>query len=157
MSKPNHRMYGTPTHNSWRTMRDRLKPWHKSYKYYKDVDIDPRWEESFEAFFEDMGERPEGMTLDRRDVNKGYWKWNCRWADASTQQQNKNPSERNCNGFPGICFGNNRFTARIRHKGRKVYIGCYKTAEEAHAAYDAKGRELFGTEWKSYFDRGQKR
>lgn len=146
-----HGMYGTPTHNTWRTMRDRLKPSHKSYKYYEGVDIDPRWEASFGEFLLDMGERPEGMTLDRKDTSKGYWKWNCRWATGSQQQQNKNPSKRNTTGYAGVTFGRDRYVARVRHKGKKVYAGCFKTALEAALAYEAKGLELYGSEWVSQF------
>lgn len=42
-----------------------------------------------ENFYEDMVERPEGMTLDRVDVNGNYCKENCRWADWSTQMKNR--------------------------------------------------------------------
>lgn len=152
-----HGKAGTPTHNTWRTMVERCtRECHKSYDIYKHIEIDAKWM-TFEGFYEDMGDRPEGMTLDRVNGSEGYTKSNCRWATASLQQQNKEPSERNLNGYPGICFGNNRYTARIRHNGKRLYLGCFETAEEAHSAYDSKGRELFGPEWKSYFDRGQKR
>lgn len=46
-----------------------------------------RWE-TFENFLSDMGEPPEGYTLDRKDNDKGYCKSNCRWADKSTQRRN---------------------------------------------------------------------
>jgi hypothetical protein len=49
---------------------------------------DPRWEQ-FPAFLTDMGERPEGKTIDRRDVFGNYCKANCRWATAETQANNK--------------------------------------------------------------------
>jgi hypothetical protein len=44
---------------------------------------------SYDKFLEDIGERPEGMTLDRIDSSKGYSKENCRWATPSQQQSNR--------------------------------------------------------------------
>lgn len=147
-----HGLYGTPTHNTWRTMIERCtKEYSKSYEKYKDVEIDPKWM-TFEGFYSDMGIRPKGMTLDRINGKLGYCKSNCRWATLSIQQQNKPPSERNVNGYPGIQAQRNKFCARIRYNGNRFHLGTFSTAEEAHQAYDLKGRELFGVEWKSYFD-----
>lgn len=36
-----------------------------------------------------MGERPRGMTLNRKDNNAGYSKENCEWSTVRTQQRNK--------------------------------------------------------------------
>ena len=55
---------------------------------YCGVSYDPRWE-VFENFLEDMGERPEGTTLDRIDGSKGYSKDNCRWATPKEQARNR--------------------------------------------------------------------
>lgn len=42
----------------------------------------------FKAFCEDVGERPDGMSLDRVDNNLGYCRENCRWATQKTQMNN---------------------------------------------------------------------
>ena len=74
----------TPTYSSWRSMRIRVanKP------EYSEVEIDPRWD-SFSNFIFDMGERPDGATLDRIDGRLGYTKSNCRWASPTAQSRNK--------------------------------------------------------------------
>jgi hypothetical protein len=46
-----------------------------------------RWHK-FVNFLEDMGERPQAMTLDRINPYGHYEPANCRWADAVTQRAN---------------------------------------------------------------------
>jgi len=52
------------------------------------IDVIPAWH-SFEAFLADMGEAPDGLTIDRKDNSKGYSPDNCRWATVSQQNRNK--------------------------------------------------------------------
>lgn len=78
------------TYEAWVEMRRRVRQPDPKRKNacYADVAIDPRWN-VFKAFLEDMGPRPPGMSLDRRDGTKGYGPGNCRWADDHTQARNR--------------------------------------------------------------------
>lgn len=55
------------------------------------IKYDPRWND-FKSFLADMRERPDGKTLDRIDVLRGYSKQNCRWATIIQQANNKRDS-----------------------------------------------------------------
>lgn len=84
----------SPTYKSWVAMVQRCtKEYHPHYNRYKGM-LSDRWKD-FKLFLEDMGERPESLTLDRIDPTKGYYKENCRWADRKTQQRNRNSNSIN--------------------------------------------------------------
>jgi hypothetical protein len=52
------------------------------------IEVCKRWQK-FENFLLDMGERPKGKTLDRKENDKGYYLENCRWASKEEQQNNR--------------------------------------------------------------------
>lgn len=86
-----HGYYGTRTYKSWQAMKSRctdLKRHNAASYALKGISYAPAWE-SFSTFLADMGERPLGMTLDRIDNSKGYYKDNCRWATPEQQRANR--------------------------------------------------------------------
>ncbi len=85
---------GTKTYIAWRSMITRCSPNHARYKaryFDRGIRVCERWlgEIGFANFFADMGTKPVGRTLDRRDNDKGYSPDNCRWATSKEQGRNR--------------------------------------------------------------------
>lgn len=81
----------SPTYISWQKMRQRCcDPKHPSYAKYgaKGVTVCERWM-TFENFLADMGERPAGHTLDRKESDKGYEPGNCKWSTPKEQARGR--------------------------------------------------------------------
>lgn len=84
----------SPTYISWTKMNDRCNNQKcPEFKWYgeRGIIICESWK-SFSNFLADMGERPEGKTLDRKDPNGNYEPSNCRWI---TQKEQANNTRRN--------------------------------------------------------------
>lgn len=87
-----HGAYETSTYSSWQSAKTRcFNPNAPNYARYgeRGITMCQRWAESFEAFRDDMGERPEGTSLDRINPNGHYEPANCRWATPVQQANNK--------------------------------------------------------------------
>jgi hypothetical protein len=84
-----HGMAGTRTYKVWTYMLSRCSETNINKKDYfeRGITVCERWLK-FENFLADMGEAPDGLTLDREDNDKGYHKENCRWATWEEQARN---------------------------------------------------------------------
>ena len=81
----------TPEYVAWNGMIQRCtNPKHHKFRLYggRGIIVCQSWLESFEAFYRDMGLRPLGCTLDRKDNDGAYTKDNCRWTTRKIQQRN---------------------------------------------------------------------
>lgn len=84
----------TPTYRVWNHMRSRCQNTKSQfYRHYggRGISVCERWQR-FENFLQDMGPRPDGLSLDRIDNNGNYEPENCRWATNAHQQLNKRTS-----------------------------------------------------------------
>lgn len=89
------RMADHPLYMTWKSMKTRCYNRNASgYKYYggKGVTVCDQWIHDFWRFTEDMGQRPEGTTLDRIDNTGNYCPENCRWATNKQQSTNRSDS-----------------------------------------------------------------
>jgi hypothetical protein len=81
----------TPESRSWQAMKNRcLNPRGGDYKDYggRGISVCDRWL-SFESFYEDMGPRPIGTSIERIDNSGNYEPGNCKWATPAEQHANK--------------------------------------------------------------------
>ncbi len=121
-----HRLYGV-----WRGMIRRCTvPKDLTYKNYgaRGITVCKEWQ-VFSGFVLDMNESfMPGLTLDRLDNNKGYFKDNCRWATDSEQNHNKRLDKRNKAGKSGVFYHNKRksWCARLHIDKKRITIGHYQ-------------------------------
>jgi hypothetical protein len=129
---------GHPLYATWVNMRQRCNnPVNNRYRFYgeRGITVCDRWA-NFNLFIEDMGERPEGYSLDRIDTYGNYEPSNCRWASLETQIENRRPRTNpprvfnNSNPMRNIqVTRNGRFQVQMFVNGKRIYMNFLTLAE----------------------------
>lgn len=100
----------TRTYRIWCNMRARCSGQISPENYAaRGIGVCDRWL-SFENFLADMGEAPEGHSLERRDNDGNYEPGNCKWATLAEQARNRR---------------NNVF---VEHNGKSMCVADWCTA-----------------------------
>ena len=153
-----------PLYNTWNHIQRRCySPKNPHYKWYgaRGISLYPEWRETrrgrgagdafrrFAAWVdENLGKRPDGLTLDRIDVNGNYEPGNLRWATPSEQCLNRRPythKDRAHKYAKRTGANGTLWASAFKLKGKQHYVGCFGTAEEASlAARKARAKLLLG-------------
>ncbi len=91
MSKPVTARRSSPEYKAWGHMIERCRnPNTECFADYggRGITVCDRWR-TYEHFLADMGPRPAGMTLERKDNERGYEPGNCVWATRKQQMRNR--------------------------------------------------------------------
>ena len=143
-----HGMSKTPTFSTWRGMINRCRNQnYPNYSLYggRGIMVCERWLK-FVNFFKDMGEKPEGLTIDRKNNDLGYFKDNCRWTTRAEQSRNQRPSKRNKTGVRGFYWNKklNKYHVQIMVNYKHIHVGFYRTIKEATAFRKKAEQEYWG-------------
>lgn len=141
----------TKAYGTWEGMLQRChNPNASNYSEYggRGITICEDWlgAEGFANFYKDMGERPEGMSLDRMDVNGNYCKENCRWETPSVQGFNQRKSSNNTSGRTGVSWNRQKqmWDAYIMKDRKKINLGRFENKEEAIFAREQGELKYYG-------------
>ena len=126
----------TVLHGRWKAMRTRCKNPHAvNYCNYggKGIRVCPQWDESYETFRDwalSNGFQPH-LTIERREVTKGYEPSNCWWAPRTVQAANRAKFKNGTHRRVGVVKFGERYQARIQVNGKRINLGMFDTEDDA--------------------------
>ena len=136
-----HGMSDSPTYHSWLSMKQRCtNPNDIGYANYggRGIKVCDRWLHSFVNFYADMGLRPEGMTLDRKDNDGDYEPDNCKWSTLVEQAANQRRPAGETSQYKGVYWNKHagKWMARTWKDHKDVYLGVFTDELDAALAVE---------------------
>jgi len=138
---------GTRTYSIWKGIKQRcLNKKEPAYKNYggRGITICSEWANNYEKFLSDMGAAPKGMSIDRIDNDKGYFKENCRWADDYMQARNRRKKRGGSLPVGVRLLPSGRYASHICANYKSYYLGSFDALSDAAEARKEAERIYWG-------------
>jgi hypothetical protein len=138
-----HGLKGHPVYLAWKHIKQRC--YNPKVAQYKDwggrgITICDEWKDNPKVFYDWAVSNgwEEGLTIERIEVDGNYCPENCKWIPLNQQVYNQHIRRTNKSGYVGVSWkrNSNAWTAQISVKYEKIYLGIFKTPEEAKQARD---------------------
>lgn len=139
-----HGKSNTPLYMVYDAMKQRCRNANSmNYKHYgaRGISVCSLWILSYNNFYNwaiKSGYK-KGLTIERKNNDKGYSPSNCKWITQQEQLHNRRDYKNNKSGYNGVCWGKreNKWRATILHHKKQIYVGTYVYALDAAKARDA--------------------
>lgn len=137
----------TREYKAWSNMIIRCTKQKENEEKYSDVEVCQRWLDSFENFYEDMGDCPSGFEIDRINSDGNYCKENCRWVSEQVQAENRRKFKNNTSGKTGVTWSKQHNKWRVVLQSNKIRYsgGLYESYDAAVAARKKLEIDILGS------------
>ena len=136
-----HGKTGTRLYSIFNAMKSRCNDKNNSsFEWYgkKGIKVCTTWINNVEEFltWAECSGYTDSLTIERKDVTKGYSPGNCCWITMAEQALNKNIRKDNKSGYTGVHYkgSSKKWAAAVRYKGKLNNIGLFSSPLEASNA-----------------------
>ena len=126
-----HGMSNSSEYHSWEHAKDRCtNPKNDSWEDYGGRGIKFLFT-SFEQFFAELGPKPKGYVIDRKDNNGNYEPGNVCWATRTQSSINQRIQKTNQSGTKGVHLHKGAWDVSVWLRNKKIHVGRFAIYEDA--------------------------